>query len=180
MELPAGISLHTLETIISSIGFKQGRLLVRYLGVPLVTKKLTEKDCQALIDNIKNMLHQWSRKKMSYAGRVELIKTVYSFYLEFSAPSVQFEHAFHLLVQSVGVSSKFMEGFFPAMRVSELRRSILGIIQKDGESLYDYWEIFKKLCASCPQHVLIEKTLLQYFYEGLTPLKMKMIDVTSE
>ncbi|KAE8674971.1 hypothetical protein F3Y22_tig00111708pilonHSYRG00398 [Hibiscus syriacus] len=72
----AGISHHIFESIISFTGFKQRRLPVCYLGVPLVTKKLTEKDCQALIDNIKNRIHQWSSKNMSYAGRVELIKTV--------------------------------------------------------------------------------------------------------
>ncbi|XP_039057772.1 uncharacterized protein LOC120201183 [Hibiscus syriacus] len=72
----AGMSHHIIESIISFTGFKQGRLLVRYLGVSLVTKKLTEKDCQALIDNIKNRIHQWSSKNISYAGRVELIKTV--------------------------------------------------------------------------------------------------------
>ncbi|KAE8657310.1 broad-range acid phosphatase DET1-like [Hibiscus syriacus] len=55
----AGISLHTLNTIIISSGFKHGRLPVSYLGVPLITKKLTEKDCQALLDNIKNRLYQW-------------------------------------------------------------------------------------------------------------------------
>ncbi|KAK8623982.1 hypothetical protein V6N13_065341 [Hibiscus sabdariffa] len=70
-------------------------------------------------------------------------------------------------------------GFFPAAKASELRRSILGIRQKDNESLYDYWERFKKLCASCPQHGLTEQTLLQYFYEGLLPLEMKMIDAAS-
>ncbi|KAK5843612.1 hypothetical protein PVK06_006070 [Gossypium arboreum] len=37
-------------------------------------------------------------------------------------------------------------------RAAELRREILRIRQKDAESLYDYWEQFKKLCASCPQH----------------------------
>ncbi|KAL4333506.1 hypothetical protein GQ457_07G005580 [Hibiscus cannabinus] len=35
-------------------------------------------------------------------------------------------------------------------------------------------ERFKKLCARCPQHGLTEQTLLQYFYEGLLPLEMKM------
>ncbi|XP_038995731.1 uncharacterized protein LOC120120046 [Hibiscus syriacus] len=72
----AGVSAHNLDSIISYTGFKQGRLPVRYLGVPLVTRKLTDKDCQALLDNIKSRLHQWSKKKLSYAGRAELIKTV--------------------------------------------------------------------------------------------------------
>ncbi|KAL4271671.1 hypothetical protein GQ457_13G014230 [Hibiscus cannabinus] len=71
------------------------------------------------------------------------------------------------------------EWFFPAAKASELRRSILRIRQKDGESLYDHWVRFKKLCANCPQHGLSKHTLLQYFYEGFLPLEMKMIDATS-
>ncbi|XP_016681275.1 uncharacterized protein [Gossypium hirsutum] len=49
----------------------------------------------------------------------------------------------------------------------------------ESESLYDYWERYKKLCASCPQHDLTEQSLLQYFYEGLLPMEMKMIDAAS-
>ncbi|XP_017629135.1 uncharacterized protein LOC108472132 [Gossypium arboreum] len=73
----------------------------------------------------------------------------------------------------------FLDKFFPAAKASELRRSILGIKQKYDKSLYEYWERFKKLCASCPQHGLSEQTLLQYFYEGLLPMEMKMIDAAS-
>ncbi|KAK5840870.1 hypothetical protein PVK06_009775 [Gossypium arboreum] len=61
----------------------------------------------------------------------------------------------------------------------ELRREIVGIRQKDAETLYDYWERFKKLCASCPQHGITEQSLLQYFYEGLKPMEMNMVDAAS-
>ncbi|GMJ04675.1 hypothetical protein HRI_004136700 [Hibiscus trionum] len=70
----------------------------------------------------------------------------------------------------------FLDRFFPAAKASEIRRSILSIQQREAESLYEYWERFKKLCANCPQHGLSEQTLLQYFYEGLTPMDMKVID----
>ncbi|KAG8492848.1 hypothetical protein CXB51_010174 [Gossypium anomalum] len=71
------------------------------------------------------------------------------------------------------------EWYFPAAKASELRRSILGIQQRNDESLYDYWERFKKLCASCPQHGLSEQTLLQYLYEGMLPMDKKMVDAAS-
>ncbi|KAK8612929.1 hypothetical protein V6N13_104254 [Hibiscus sabdariffa] len=69
--------------------------------------------------------------------------------------------------------------FFPAAKASEIRRSILGIKQKYEEPLYEYWERYKKLCASCPQHGLSDQTLVQYFYEGLLPMEMRMIDAAS-
>ncbi|XP_052479657.1 uncharacterized protein LOC105800937 [Gossypium raimondii] len=69
--------------------------------------------------------------------------------------------------------------FFPASRAAELRRDIVGIRQIESESLYDYWERYKKLCASCPQHGLTEQSPLQYFYEGLLSMEMKMVDTAS-
>ncbi|XP_039014188.1 uncharacterized protein LOC120144105 [Hibiscus syriacus] len=70
----AGIHARTIENVKLITGFQVGNLPVRYLGIPLVTRKLTEKDCQTLIDNIKRKLHIWSGRNISYAGRLELIK----------------------------------------------------------------------------------------------------------
>ncbi|XP_039031866.1 uncharacterized protein LOC120166705 [Hibiscus syriacus] len=72
----ARILVQSLDTIINSSGFKHITLPVRYLGIPLVIRKLTVKDCQPLIDKVKIKLHQWSRMKMCYAGKLELIKTI--------------------------------------------------------------------------------------------------------
>ncbi|XP_039004056.1 uncharacterized protein LOC120131001 [Hibiscus syriacus] len=72
----AGVSAGTLEFIKSATEFKQGFLPVRYLGVPLVTRKLTETYCFPLLDNFEARLHHWSGKSLSYVGHLELIKTV--------------------------------------------------------------------------------------------------------
>ncbi|KAL4369012.1 hypothetical protein GQ457_05G028120 [Hibiscus cannabinus] len=50
-------------------------LTICYLRVLLVTRKLTEKDCQPLLDKIKLKLGQWSRRLLSYYGRIQLIKS---------------------------------------------------------------------------------------------------------
>lgn len=44
----------------------------------------------------------------------------------------------------------FLEKYFPASRAANIRKEICGIRQYNGESLYEYWERFMKLCASCP------------------------------
>ena len=72
-----------------------------------------------------------------------------------------------------------MEKFFPASRTTAIRKDILGIRKLIGESLYEYWERFKKLCASCPHHQIFEQLLLQYFYEGLSNMERSMIDADS-
>jgi len=45
----------------------------------------------------------------------------------------------------------FLERYFPASRAASIRKEICGIRQ-DNESLAEYWERFKKLVSSCPQH----------------------------
>ncbi|XP_027171824.1 uncharacterized protein LOC113771443 [Coffea eugenioides] len=62
---------------------------------------------------------------------------------------------------------------------ASLRKEICGIKQHPGESLYEYWERFKKLCNKCPQHQISEQLLIQYFYEGLLFRDRSIIDVAS-
>ncbi|KAK8309116.1 hypothetical protein V6Z12_D02G106300 [Gossypium hirsutum] len=78
-----------------------------------------------------------------------------------------------------GLHKAFLEKFFPASRIGYIRKEICGIKQLVGESLYEYWERFKWLCASFSQHQISEQILVQYFYEGLTPQDRGMIDAAS-
>ncbi|XP_031279741.1 uncharacterized protein LOC116138136 [Pistacia vera] len=73
----------------------------------------------------------------------------------------------------------FLERYFPASRAATIRKEICGIRQYNGETLYDYWERFKKLFASCPHHQISDQLLIQYLYEGLLPMERNMIDVAS-
>ncbi|CAL9019460.1 unnamed protein product [Prunus brigantina] len=56
---------------------------------------------------------------------------------------------------------------------------ISGIQQGPGESFPVYYERFKTLVASCPQHQMKEELLIQYFYEGLLPLERQMLDASA-
>ncbi|CAN6716287.1 unnamed protein product [Malus baccata var. baccata] len=72
----------------------------------------------------------------------------------------------------------FLEKFFPTSRVILLRKRISGIEQGQGESFPAYYERFKALVTSCPQHQMKEELLIQYFYEGLLPLERQMLDAS--
>ncbi|XP_070667851.1 uncharacterized protein [Malus domestica] len=72
----------------------------------------------------------------------------------------------------------FLEKFFPTSRVILLRKKISGIQQSQGKSFPAYYERFKALVASCPQHQMKEELLLQYFYEGLLPIERQMLDAS--
>ncbi|CAN6579328.1 unnamed protein product [Malus baccata var. baccata] len=73
----------------------------------------------------------------------------------------------------------FLEKFFPTSRIILLRKKISGIQQEEGESFPTYYERFKSLVSSCPQHQMKEELLLQYFYEGLLPLEHQMLDASA-
>lgn len=73
----------------------------------------------------------------------------------------------------------FLEKYFPASRVANIRKEICGIRQISGETLYEYWERFKKLCSSYSSHQIDEQHLIQCFYGGLVPMDRNMIDATS-
>ncbi|KAB2631821.1 S ribonuclease [Pyrus ussuriensis x Pyrus communis] len=73
----------------------------------------------------------------------------------------------------------FLEKFFPTSRIILLRKRISGIQQEEGEFFSTYYERFKSLVASCPQHQMKEELLLQYFYEGLLPIESQMLDASA-
>ncbi|OMO92485.1 Retrotransposon gag protein [Corchorus capsularis] len=73
----------------------------------------------------------------------------------------------------------FLEKYFPAHNASSIRKEICGIKQRHGETMHQYWERFKTLCASCPNHQINEQLLIQYFYEGLLPFHRSSIDSAS-
>ncbi|XP_051127830.1 uncharacterized protein LOC127249177 [Andrographis paniculata] len=74
---------------------------------------------------------------------------------------------------------KFLERFFSVSWAANLRKDICGIKQGSGESLYEYWNRFNKLISRCPQHQISEQLIIQYFYEGLTSIDMRIIDAAS-
>lgn len=53
-----------------------GALPFKYLGVPLLHKKLTISYCFPFVENISKRVLHWSCKLLPYASRVILIKSV--------------------------------------------------------------------------------------------------------
>ena len=72
----AGLKPHELAQLTAATGLSLGVLPVRYLGVPLCTKKLTMLHCAPLLLSIKSKLHSWTVKSLSLAGRLQLLSTV--------------------------------------------------------------------------------------------------------
>lgn len=63
--------------LVGILGFQTKELPVRYLGMPLTGKLVRYKDCDGLLAELRGILTRWSAKKLSYAGRTQLIDWVF-------------------------------------------------------------------------------------------------------
>jgi hypothetical protein len=61
--------------ITNCFGFKPGTLPVKYLGVPLISSRLTHQHCMPLLERIITRIKLWTAASLSYAGRLQLIKS---------------------------------------------------------------------------------------------------------
>ncbi|XP_058727178.1 uncharacterized protein LOC131598614 [Vicia villosa] len=64
------------DNIFNLTGFKEGGLPFKYLGVPISCKKLASHHYMDLIEKILLRIRHWTAKLLSYAGRLQLIKSV--------------------------------------------------------------------------------------------------------
>ncbi|KAL9816934.1 putative RNA-directed DNA polymerase [Arabidopsis thaliana] len=73
----AGLSHHE-STAITSYGFKVGSLPIKYLGLPLMSRKLKISEYAPLIEKISSRFTSWAVRSLSFAGRVQLLASVIS------------------------------------------------------------------------------------------------------
>ncbi|KAL2224840.1 UNVERIFIED_CONTAM: Transposon TX1 uncharacterized protein [Sesamum indicum] len=66
------------DQLLSLLGFQEGHLPMRYLGLPLISSRLTISDYQPLLSKIDARIAGWEDMSLSYAGRVQIIKFVLS------------------------------------------------------------------------------------------------------
>ncbi|KAK4384053.1 hypothetical protein Sango_3096500 [Sesamum angolense] len=64
------------DSLLATLGFQEGHLPVRYLGLPLISAWLSFADCQPLLQKIDSRIKGWEGVQLSFAGRVQLIKSV--------------------------------------------------------------------------------------------------------
>lgn len=72
----AGISEVKGNEIMVSFPFNSGKLPVRYLGLPLLTKRITAADYGTLIEKIRTRMSSWTARYLSYAGRLQILNSV--------------------------------------------------------------------------------------------------------
>ena len=72
----SGIDEGMQHTITNWIGIEQRTLPVRYLGIPLISTRLTNTNCIPLLERITSRIKLWTSSSLTYAGRLQLIKSI--------------------------------------------------------------------------------------------------------
>ncbi|KAL0401946.1 UNVERIFIED_CONTAM: hypothetical protein Slati_4224500 [Sesamum latifolium] len=64
--------------LLAAFGFQEGTLPIRYLGLPLISARLTTGDCRPLLIKVDERLKGWGKLQLSFAARVQLLRYVVS------------------------------------------------------------------------------------------------------
>ena len=129
----SGLSVVEVETIQASMGMTLGSLPVRYLGVPLNSRKLSLTNCEPLIQQVKARFSSWSVKSLLFAGRLLLIKTVI-----YSWNSNILVFSFHF-TQSLYRKNKFPMQYVPVERKFRRSSHSSGLLGNSGSYKTTGW-----------------------------------------
>ncbi|KAH0735285.1 hypothetical protein KY285_010992 [Solanum tuberosum] len=72
----AGVGDEVKQNILTKTGFSLGTPPIKYLGLPLTSKKWTKMECQQLVDKIIARIQSAYAKLLSYAGRLQIVMAV--------------------------------------------------------------------------------------------------------
>lgn len=71
-------NVDSVETsrILGMLNFPRGYTPAKFLGVPLISSKLSIAHCRPLIDRITSRISSWQTKMLSFSGRIQLVRSV--------------------------------------------------------------------------------------------------------
>ena len=69
----AGVKEEDSDAILEQFPFDKGSLPVRYLGLPLLTKRMNVHDYSPLISRLRTRISSWTARHLSFASRLQLI-----------------------------------------------------------------------------------------------------------
>lgn len=71
----AGVPVTEKKSILTNFPFAVGDLLVRCLGLPLMTQVMRKHDYVPLVEKFRSKICSWTCRFLSYAGRLQLINS---------------------------------------------------------------------------------------------------------
>ncbi|GJW98174.1 RNA-directed DNA polymerase, eukaryota, reverse transcriptase zinc-binding domain protein [Tanacetum coccineum] len=102
------------QELLEIMPFKCEKLPMKYLGVPLLSKRLGVNDCKCLIESVERRIKCWRNRVLSYAGRIQLIASVLAsmqnywayVYLLPNTVVMELEKLFRRFIWNLGDSAK--------------------------------------------------------------------------
>jgi len=76
------------------------------------------------------------------------------------------------------MQQEFLKKYFPIGKTNQIRKTIIGFSQLEGEQFHETWERLKDLLRKCPHHAIPKWQLVQCFYDGLTEPHRQMVDAS--
>ena len=64
------------HNILNLLRFTEGKLPVKYFGVPLISTRLKREHCTVLDNKICSHINSWTAKCLSYDGRLQLVISI--------------------------------------------------------------------------------------------------------
>ncbi|GJS08442.1 RNA-directed DNA polymerase, eukaryota, reverse transcriptase zinc-binding domain protein [Tanacetum coccineum] len=125
------------KELLEVMPFKVEKLPIRYLGVPLTSKRLRAKECKYLLDKIKSRVSSWKNKCLSYTGRLMLVASI------LETISVYWASVFLLHVRVIKDINKLLKNFLWQQNDGTKRRAkvawknVCKFKQKGGLGLKD-------------------------------------------
>ena len=74
--LSAGVHPSFTRSVQDIFGYSVGSLPINYLGAPLISSKITDHDCNCLLERMVARIKSWTNRFLSFAGRLQLIQSV--------------------------------------------------------------------------------------------------------
>ncbi|KAL9238988.1 hypothetical protein vseg_013349 [Gypsophila vaccaria] len=91
---------------------------------------------------------------------------------------------YYLLSDSIttwtSLKRAFLDMYYLTTKLAHLKKDISSIEQEMGETLYDDWDHFKRLCASFPYHGYSKEDLFLYFSGGLSQEDARMVNSATQ
>lgn len=72
----AGVDNESRHHAAQMLDFNFETLPVRYLGLPLTSKRYTVADCEFLGDKLTSRIRSWFARKLSYTARLQLVNSI--------------------------------------------------------------------------------------------------------
>lgn len=72
----AGVSEEFKRQVTTFLDFTFESLPIKYLGMPLTTKRYTVADCEYLVDKMTSRIPSWFAKKLTYTARLQLVNSI--------------------------------------------------------------------------------------------------------